>query len=344
MSEAKLPTPQSPYSKLSNLLYASYLPKIVNVAIQAGVFETLASKGMNTQELAAATDTNESVMDALCDLLAAIDLLERKNERYELTLLAQEYLLKSSMINQLQDIEMYSGSSGPFDNLLRALKEGGQQFNNKMWAGREAAIKMEQRARAGSIQNVVDFVKNLPDFGTCAKMCDLAGNSGYYSYALTEGNQNLVAHVYDLPEVVAIAEDLRKDERNKSVCFHAFDIKESDNFGSGYDLFFVSHFLYEAGLNGSLADFFKKVNQAMTIGGIFVSNHISSDADGSAMLTAKIVELMTRAMGYPTHHLPRETLEKALLEAGFDSFTVKAPNSDLAFPAMLLSAKKVRDL
>ncbi len=344
MPEVKLPKPQSPYSKISNLLYASYLPKIINVSIDIGLFETLSAKSMTAEEIAVATDTDAGIMEALCDLLAVIDFLEKKEERYELTTLAQEYLLKNSMINQLQDIAMYSGSAGPFDNLLRALKEGGQQFDNKMWAGKEAAIQMEQGARAGAIQNVVDFVKTLPEFTACTKMCDLAGNSGYYSYAITAENPNLLAHVYDLPEVVDVAETLRRDESNKRVSFQAFDIKQNDNFGSGYDLFFTSHFLYEYGVNGELAAFFKKVNPAMKIGGIFVSNHISADTCQSNLLTAKIVELLTRAMGYPTHQLPRETLENALLEAGFESFTVKAPTSNLAFPTMLLAAKKVKDL
>ena len=82
----------------------------------------------------------------------------------------------------------------------------------------------------------------------------------------------------------------------------------------------------------------------MVKGGIFVSHHISDKMDNEMVLTMKIVELMTRAMGYPTHTLPLGTLKEALAKAGFADFIVREPDLKLPFPATLLAAKKTKDL
>lgn len=82
----------------------------------------------------------------------------------------------------------------------------------------------------------------------------------------------------------------------------------------------------------------------MKQGGIFISNHICDKAlNNEDSLTLSLVELQTRAMGYPTHQLPEVTLKKALKETGFGEFTVKQPNGIYAFPTLLLSAKKMHE-
>jgi hypothetical protein len=174
-------------------------------------------------------------------------------------------------------------------------------------------------------------------------MCDFAGSSGYYSYALLSENPNLYSHVYDLPAVCKIAKEVKNKEKDfKRVVYHDFDIKKDESFGNGYDLFFSSHFLYEQVAEGILSEFLVKVSEAMKPGGIFISNHVCDKTlNKEDDITLSIVELQTRTMGYPTHQLPEAILKKELSKAGFGDFRTKQPDGKQAYPTLLLSAKKM---
>ena len=170
--------------------------------------------------------------------------------------------MENSGANQLGAIKKISGSAGPFDDLITALKGEVPAFNPKMWASRESILEMKQGAKAGSIQAVVSFAKGIPEFMSSTKMCDFAGNVGYYSFALMQENRGLYSHVYDLPAVCDLAKKLKKEKGNFArITYHGFDITSGDAFGDNYDMFFSSHFLYELSVNHELPVFFEKSKQ-----------------------------------------------------------------------------------
>lgn len=341
-----IPTLQTPYSKINNLLYMSYLPKVINVAADINLFETLLGNYLSLESIVEKLNTKKSVTEALLIVLSEIGFVSEKDERYGLTGLSEEFLVKKSEANQLHEIKRFSGSNGPFDFLPQALKGEMPEFDGKMWSSKEMALGMEQGMKAGALQSVVSFVKSIPGFSSCSNMCDFAGNIGYFSYAFLQENPNLFAHVYDLPVVCQNARELKQNEKNfNRVTYHDFDMKKNDSFGEGYDFFFISHFLYEYAANGSMCEFLKKVNTSMKPGGIIVSNHICDEAiDKEGSLTLSLVELQTRILGYPTHKLPETTLKEMLTQAGFGDFHVKQPDGSYAFPTLLLSAKKIKEV
>ena len=342
----KLPVLNSPYSQINNLLYKSYLPKIINSAIETGLFDAVSGKSLSLEEVAKELNINVHVTDALLRVLVAIDFMKKQDSCYSLTTLSEEYLVERSIVNQLRAVKMFSGGTGPFDDLTQALRGNIKPFDNKMWMSEQTVLAMEQGAKAGEIQAVVSFVKGIPGFGEAAKMCDFAGSTGYYSFALLQENAGLHSHVYDLPEICALAKELKHEEENfNRITYHDFDSAGAGSFGSCYDVFFISRFLYECRADRSLLTFLKKVNNSMKPGGLFISSHISSScANKESCLTLAIAELMTRSKGYPTYMLPVETLKEALNGAGFGEFTTPQPDEDIAFPVQLLSAKKVKDV
>ena len=348
----QISTLHSNYSKLNNLLYISYVPKVINAAIEIKLFEVLSKNDFSLtyspndftlDAIVFKLGTEKNVTAAVLNVLEKIGLVSIENNTYGLTVLAEEYLVQSSETCQLNAIQQFNGSSGPFDYIIQALKGKMPEFDGKMWNTKEASINMEQGMKAGGLQSVLKFVKSLPEFASCTKMCDLAGNVGYFSYAFLHENPNLKAHVYDLPEVCENAKELKRNEPDFSrVSYHGFNMKNNDDFGEGYDLFFISHYLYEYGAKGELVNFLKRVNKAMKPGGIFVSNHICDNAiDKESELTLALVELHTRVLGYPTHQLSEQVLKAALTEAGFSNFKIQQPDGSYAFPTLLLAARKI---
>lgn len=344
-NKMKLPETKTAYSEIHNLMYKSYLPNIIYAAIETGIFEQLAMEPMSCEKLSDVLETNERLTESLLDVLIAIGYLERKQSLYTLTDLAKEYLIQQSEVNQIGAIKEFVSKEGPFANLRQALKGVVPEFNQDAWSTEESIRGIEQGAKAGSLQNVLDFVKDLPEFKEAKKMCDFAGNSGYYAYAFLNENPVLHAHVYDLKEVCKISEEIKKNESDfKRVSYHSFDLNADDGFGKGYDFFFSSHFLYKYDSSEKLVSLLKKINKSMKTGGLFVSNHLDGKVNGDDHLTLCIVELMTRSMGFPTHCLQEDFLKAALAESGFEVQYRKAPDNCLAYPCLLLGAVKTKEV
>ncbi len=300
---------------------------------------------MDLTELSRKLKTVENVTEAFLDVLIAVDLIKKKEEKYSLLQTANDFFLDASKANIVNVVKGFSGSAGLFDNLKEVLHDGPPLFNDRMWTGADIIANMEQQQYGGAIQNVLAFIKTIPEFTTCKKMCDFAGSVGYFSFEFIQENPQIESHVYDLPEVCRLAKEIKKEEEYyHRVTYHDFDMASNGSFGSGYDLFFSSHFLYKQNAEQTLTEFFQRVNQALNPGGLFVSNHITSPADGENDITLSIIELITRCVGYPTHQLPEIDLKKALEKAGFGEFRTKYLADQAPYPTLLLSAVKITDI
>jgi len=340
-----LPDLESSCGGFTKLLYLSCIPEIIETAIELEIFEALATLPMPVSNLSKKLDIDEFVTEALLEVLVAIDLLTVHNGAYTITQVTRDFLLKAAPANQAGVVKQFTGRGGPMAGLEDVLRQGAPEFNDRMWGSTEAVLTIEQESRGGMIQAVSGFVNAIPGFENCLKMCDLGGNSGYYSFAFMDKNPRLESHVYDLPEVCAVARDLKRNEKSyRRITYHGFDMKQDDTFGNGYDLFFVSHLLCECNAKGMLPDFLKKVNRAMRPGGIFVSSHAVNASLGDGRTVSSIVELITRTGGYLTHFLPEQDLTAALKSASFSKFITRRMEKEFYFPALLLSAVKTDEI
>jgi len=334
------------FKPLYNQLTLGYLPAIINGAQQAGIFEALAKDGAGAGTLAQRLHADPGILGAVLEVLGAVKLLVRDTDnRYRLSPQAKHFFLESSPVAQIREIQSFCRHPGPFDDLPGRLKNGVPHFDPAVFSHKEAILDLEQRARGGQIQEVVDFICTIPRFPSFRLMCDFAGSSGYYSQALLNKNPNLRSRVYDTPGVAALA---GQATRNRGTCgrleFIGIDMDTNPDFGRGYDLFFVSHFLYHWAAAGQLPGFLKKVNQAMHPGGIFVSNHIGNAEEDQDLITQSITELLGRAQGYPTLILDEAKLKQALSLAGFSAFRIRPAKEGTHLNNTLVSAKKIKEI
>jgi methyltransferase family protein len=338
-------TKKAGFGEIQNLLFKSYLPNIINAAVEISVFETLMDSAMSFAELSKKTDTDIRITESLLEVLLSINFLQNQKGKYSLTAQSKEYLTQSSDINQLKVIKGFIVNEGPFCKLTQALKGDIPKFEQNMWSTEESIKEIEQGSKAGSLQNVVNFVKEIPEFKIAKRMCDFAGNSGYYSFSFLNENENLFASVYDLKVVCEIARNIKKDEPDfNRISYHDFDLTKEEYWGSNYDFFFSSHYLYKyVETEESLVGILKQINRSMKIGGLFVSNHMSGVFNAETETTISIIELMTRAMGFPGHCIPKEFFKQALSMAGFGKFHFKEPDFTLDYPTLLLTAIKTEE-
>lgn len=338
---------------INDLLSGGYLPFIVNTTAGMGFFEVLEEGALAVPDIVSRLKTKEIVTEACLEVLRAARLLSLDDGKYALTSNASKYLLKSSPLNQLEQLNNNNLKvSSPLANLKDALlgeqvkiESGGKAGNGlSQWQDKKQLVAMRNRIKT-HLGSTVSFVQSLPEFSKCRKMMDFAGSIGYYSFGILDVNPYLKVYVYDLPQVCDIAVEVQKGEKNfDRISFHGFDMRKEDAFGDGYDLFFVSNALYGQRLKGQLISFFKKANRAMVKGGVLVSNHWTTIISNEGAVGATISDLISSFHGRPVHSIDKNVLEEALKEAGFDNFTIELSDQETAKPVLLLAARKVRNV
>lgn len=323
-----LPNLTTDFKETNNMCFNAHLPLILRTALDLGLFDTLAEGARDLEQLAGELGTHGGMTGALVDILCEWGYLEETGGNYSLSPVSREFLVSTSPAFQGKVMEAMANMSQLLGSAKTIMTNEGAAHNEKMWASTEMMEMMLQSGRGGNIQAAVAFVASLPEFPAMRRMCDIAGSFGYYSMGILGRNPDLSAVVCDLPEVAELAgQFIIKEGFEGRLKPKGMDLEAGDDFGQGYDLVFVSNYLYAWSRDERLVAFLKRVRAALAPGGVFVSRHMTSEVTGESRKSQLIMEYVTRLGGYPTHAISEARLTAALVEAGFTDFTVARPGA-----------------
>ena len=126
--------------------------------------------------------------------------------------------------------------------------------------------------------------------GGVRRMLDVGGGSGAYSIAFAAANPELRADILDLPTVAPIAErHIARAGLSDRVKTRAGDLR-LDDYGSGYDLVFISAICHMLGPIENLA-MLRKCYAAIAPGGRIVIQDFILEKDKTAPLNAAMFSL-----------------------------------------------------
>jgi SAM-dependent methyltransferase len=338
-----LQRPKSTFRKINNLIHKSYLPQIILTAMDVGIFDMLHEHPMSASEISERLALTPTATQALMDVLDASGYVEKKENRYRSAQISRDFFDTASPFFQGAYMKKALGLKMP-DKGAHILRNGPPVFDRSEFCDKNVLEHFGQLAKAGLIQDVVDFTVSLPEFKDMTWACDIAGNYGYFAMGLLDANPRLKAYVYDLPEVAELAKEMifaaGYSDRLTPL---GFDLNAGDAFGQGYDLVLASNCLHMVEDHARLERFFRLINQSLNPGGIFISNHMTMDnATGDDYLTQAIKEYHVRLAGISTHHISGDKLKSVLEGSGFGKFTVQSGQQAGFFNTMLLAARKLR--
>lgn len=331
--------PEASFRKIVNMVHVSLLPSIVDKSLDLGLFESL-TEPMGADELADKMMLDKSVLESLLDVLVSGEYLKESGGKYSLESVSSDFLVKSSPFYQGDYIKKLLKESGLADSISRALTDGPGKFDSKAFCRAEVLKQFGEVAKTGSMQDLSDFAMSLPGFENMTSVCDVAGSYGYMAMGLLEVNPNLKGCVYDLPEVAELAKDFIK-EAGYSDRFESrgFDLAAGDSFGEGYDIVIASNCLHMFD-DSVLKGFYKKLYESLNDGGVFISCHLDMDAEGDDLITETVKELMVRAYGVKTHHMPVKEMKSNLESVGFKIEKVRPGKESSFFNINILAARK----
>ncbi len=267
----KLPEVKVGYGNLYGMLIAPIRSKLLMAGIELKVFNEL-SEPKSADAVTKAIDTHPNNTRLFLDALAAINLLEKKNELYKNSPEAQAFLVEGGPTFLGRLLPFMQPDAEVFENLTKLVREGPPpqpetpSFSEDMVT--KGVVLMADAEKAGYAQEAVEIVLGLPEFPSFRKMLDLGGGPGLIGMAIVDAHPSMNGVNFDLPPVVREAKAYIKEygmEDKMEVRGGDFN---QDSIGEGYDLVLASGVLQFATDIDSVV---KKVFDSLNPSGVFVS-------------------------------------------------------------------------
>lgn len=253
--------------KISSVSNGFMQSQILITACELNLFTVIGEEGKKLEDILTETGTDKRATEILLNALTGMGLLYKKGDFYENSPLSKDHLIEGK--------EFYMGYS---------IKHGGTLY--RRWAELPEIVRTGQPVKSGmekrrespeetrrfimAMANVgafsVEELINATDFNGKKHFLDIGGGPGTYATGICSKYPDLKATVFDLPEVVPIAEELIA----KAGMSERIDTKKGDYlkdpFGTGYDIILLSNIIHSLGKQDILL-LFSKVRESLSAGG-----------------------------------------------------------------------------
>jgi precorrin-6B methylase 2 len=250
---------------------------IITAGADLDLFTALGDKPMTAEKLAKRISADPRATTVLLDALAALELLVKRDDRYEVPADVAELLTADSPTNVLAGVRHQGNCLRRWGQLARVVQRGRP-------ARREPSIRGEAgdcESFIGAMNNfsgpmVLQIVERLSPL-RFARMLDIGGASGTWTIAFLRAVPEGTAVLFDLPEVIPLArERLTRAGLTDRVSLVAGDF-DTDELPGGADFAWLSAIAHQNSReqNRSL---YRKVHAALTAGGSLVIRDVVMDA------------------------------------------------------------------
>jgi SAM-dependent methyltransferase len=195
------------FGELSALASGHAEARAIQTALKLGIFDMLEHSPLDDAGLAAAISANRRATALIANAMVALELLDKRANRYSLTEASRRYLLRSSA--------EYLGGLILFDeaifqtwtNLEQTIRTGlparaTDMFQSRPEETERFILAMDSLTRA---RGDPAYVANRLDLSKVSRVADLGGGPGTYTVALLRRWPHLRAAIYDLPATLEVA-------------------------------------------------------------------------------------------------------------------------------------------
>lgn len=259
-------------------------------AHQLGFFEAL-REPKTSAEVAAQRSTHAGMTEKLLIACCALGVVQRDGDCFSLTPLARDVLLPESpryiggVLNHGENLWWtWTGlpdlvRTGQRESTPKAPEPFSSHWHEN-WIGAMHGI--------GS-NGVAQWLARQLDLSDRRNLLDVAGGPGTYSIALCQRFSSLRATVWDLPQTIAIAEQVvKRFGMEDRIRLQKGDWNE-DEFGEGYDCLLMGNILHGAGSQADMK--LAKAFRALQPGGLFIVHDFLLNNDRSGPLPAALFNI-----------------------------------------------------
>jgi len=252
--------------------------RVILSAAALDFFTKLDGNYISAEELADMLGLNRRATTRILDCLITFNLLEKKNGRYRTTeegapLSAKHPRSILPAVNHMNTI---------WDNWSRLTEAVEKGVNPHLKPVVDTWSQEDRKAFIGAMHvaatGLSEIIADAYDVSRFKRLLDVGGGSGAYTIAFLKKNPDLRAVIFDLGEVVPIAEEkIRQQGLADRVTIVAGNFYE-DELPAGCDLALLSAVIHQNGPGQNVA-LFRKIHRVLTSGGaVLIRDHIMDAA------------------------------------------------------------------
>jgi Dimerisation domain/O-methyltransferase domain len=332
--------PRSSSSALREMAQAYRQSAILMTACELQVFTRLSLGPLSAEALAQRCQVPLRGLQRLLNACVVLDLLEKEDERYYNTPIAETFLVQGQPGYMGDFIAGGTEYYEAWGQLTLAIQEDRPIIPHSA----EALPTLPAERIRGYVESLYDLGKHHAvaiadrvDLTPVQQMLDLAGGSGIYSITFAQRQPTLRATVFDLPRIVPFAQEIiarHGMQERVTPCpgnyFH-------DDFAGGNDLVLLSNALQTQGVN-TCRMLLGKVFKALAPGGQLVTHGIMPNPDRVTPPQPALFQLQ-RLLSFPEGDAyPAEEICTWAAEMGFvDLHVTRLPTP--AFSSLVIARK-----
>jgi SAM-dependent methyltransferase len=266
--------------ELMKMVMAFRQSRTILTAFELGIFTALGEERKTSAQVACDLRADPRGTDRLMNALCVLGLIRKTGGLFSDSAFSSRYLIKGKP-DYLAGLAHSAGLWNRWGTLTKAVRRGGAVLSGQ---GRISRASKKRRTQGfiaamhhrGSAQ--AQSIVKLLDLSSVQKTLDVGAGSGAYSIALARAKGDILATVFDLPEVIPLTRSyVKKAGLPSRFNFLEGDL-DKDPFGSGYDLVLLSAIIH---MNSPVenAALFKKCARALSPGGQLVIQDWVMSAD-----------------------------------------------------------------
>lgn len=290
----------------------------LQAALEIGVFGPLAREAQTAEALAGALATSPAHTEALLDALAGMGILTKRDGQYEIVKNLQPFLSPGSPVSLLDALRYNHDLYPLWGRLAEGVTTGKPVTPPGAHLGEDAArterfVKgMYSRGRV-----LAPVMAEALDLGDAKTLLDVASGPGVFSAALARRYPGLQVTLFDLPAVLAVAEELLSDQPEATRIQYVPGDYHRDALPSGFDAALYCGALHQE-REEDARTLFAQIAGVLEPGGILYVVDLMVDEDGTTPVFSALFSLnmmLTRPHG---HVYTRTRTMELLKQAGFD--------------------------
>lgn len=311
-------------------------------ANEIGLFGALADGAKTARQVAEALGSDPRATEMLLNACAGLDLVVKQGDAYALTPVADAFLVPGrpgylgSALRWAQDQYAAWGELPTSVHSGRPAVEPGRHLGGDPQQTRRFVLAMHERAQ-GVARGVVPFFK----LEGCRTLLDVGGGPGTYAVLLAQQYPALRTTVLDLPEVVAIAQELiAQAGLSERVTVQADDATRADYGEAQYDAALFSGVLHQMSA-ATIRQMLAGAHRALAAGGRVIVSDIMLDAAKTQPAFAALFSLQMLLTTHKGGVFSAEECAGWLEEAGFAE--VQARRLPPPLPYTVVTGRKEQD-
>lgn len=295
---------------------------IFRTALEFDVFTKL-KEPKTVETLSTEIETHPEITSRFLDVLVALSLLSKHEDRYVTALDIAPFLVEGEPYSA-RYLKFSTKGLEDWMKLKQTLKEGPldktahedeqRKDEHEHNYDRSSIDWIARGAMLGRLQWTVKTVSELSEFKTAKKLIDLGGGHGLFGIGFAQENPQLEVVIFDQPGVTDITQDYINEYGMQNRVETMTGDYTKDDIGSGYDIAFCA--LSHGGCKKESVSFYRKVSDALNEHGRYITQTFTMDDDRTGPLSALIGDLMNQMTCAQGHTCTNAELFKTFEKSG----------------------------